>query len=172
MDDFEFTGPEPWFIIGALGFAAVLEHFGRKRFGPRLAALLGLPLPNVVHSIETNPATLPDDWFPGFEPLGNETWLIQDNVNHWCFGILRVERSNGELVLTVQRRVPIGWVASIAAMFSIAPYVLGDGRTEMYVTAVVYSVVWSFQIWRSYRWLGELVVDVGERVKGLEKLRS
>jgi hypothetical protein len=38
---------------------------------------------------------------------------MQDDLNHWCFGVLRAERSDGELVLTMQRRVPLAWVASL-----------------------------------------------------------
>lgn len=170
--EIEFTGPEPYVIIASIGAVWVLEHFGRERFGSRLAGQLGLPLPGARHRIATNPAKLPDNWFTNFVPLGNETWLMQDDANHWCFGVLRTERSEGELVLTMQRRVPLAWLASIAGMFSIAAYVVEEDRGIMYLTAAVYAVVWSIQIVRSYGWLGEVLIEAGERVDSLVRLAS
>jgi hypothetical protein len=171
-NELEFTGPEPYVIIGSIVAVWALEHFGRARFGPQLAARLGFPLPAAQQRIATNPAMLPDNWFTNFVPLGNETWLMQDDATHWCFGVLRAERANGELVLTMQRLVPLAWIASIAGMFSVAPYVVEDDRNMMYLSAVVYTLLWLFQILRSYLSLGKLVVEVGERVENLAQLHS
>jgi hypothetical protein len=159
-------------IIGSVALVWVLEHFGRKRLGPAVAAQLGFPLPSARHRMATVPAELPDDWMTGFVPLGNETWLMQDDATHWCFGILGAERSDGELVLTMRRRVPLAWIASIAGMFSIAAYVVEEDREMMYLSAAVYTLLWSFQVLRSYVWLGTLLTQVGGRVKFFAESRS
>jgi hypothetical protein len=168
----QFTGPEPYIILASVAAVWLVEHFGRKYLGPRVAAQLGVPLPSTTHRLATAPDTLPDNWFTGFVPLGNETWLMQDDATHWCFGVLKAERDIGELVLTMQRRVPFAWIASVAGIFAIAGYVVEEDREMMYLTGAAYSVIWGLQILRSYLWLGKVLREVAGRVKFFAESRS
>jgi hypothetical protein len=151
-------------IIALVAAVWVIEHFARKYLKAD-AARLGVPLPSAERSLHfTAPEPLPDHWFTGFIPLGGERWLLQDDANHWCFGVLTVERHRGDLTFRMQRRVPFAWPVSLLGLWAFATWAEED-PTFIALIVALYAVGWGGQILRGHLWLGKTLESTAERVK-------
>lgn len=161
----------PLVIVVLLVSVWLLERFVRTRLSPAVAARVGVPLPGATIRLPAfTSEPLPDHWLTGFVPLGNQTWLMQDDETHWCFGVLTSRRDGDTLTLTMKRRLPFAWPASVAAMAAMVPHSQDEGRGML--AAAGYTLIWSLMIVRGHLWLGKTLLVVADRLRIFASERS
>jgi hypothetical protein len=78
--------------------------------------------------------------------------------------VLTARRDGEEVVLDMQRRLPFAWPASVAGMAALAVH-LGDAPAHAALIVGAYAVVWFLQIARSYRYIGETMDVLTQRLR-------
>ena len=154
----------PLAIVVLLVSVWLVEHFLRGHLDPKIAAGVGVPLPSATRRLSVvAPELIPDHWLTGFVPLGNQTWLLQDDAKNWCFAVLTARRDEGELTLTMKRRLPFAMPASVAGIAAMTQH--GSDQDRGMLLAGGYTLIWSLMVLRGYLELGKTLHAVADRIR-------